>query len=607
MSDPANTSSAHQSRLDEGRYGYDFVVALTQKSVNATMKEYLFKLSKDAVTSRYIETVVPEGDPKPKIDATAFINNELGFNPFDAAVIPDGSMAGKGNAKADKLLDSNFSFGIEMTMGLPKLRPGQSLPPIVDFTQGISKVVYTMTFAHIAIVTVDFDRIKRGLVVRRYEQTPGHPWEFQVLVNLDLSAINQRDLPDDVRKQIKDCAGDLAFGVQQLLFDLNSARLQSSPTQLDSMDRTSDAYDKARKYFVDEYLLNMEKQKSPVLSYVVKQTQSNATYIPTDLALAASPVVGANGDPIPITSLTDAEKGTNTLDYLCVINNHRLPPTVAPTWNWINPDESKQSHGVIAIKHSTFMSWISTTLIDQAKSHCTWPLANSHAKAVNLYTDPVQWSKDNDGKSANQMNVDQSVRDFPQFQLPWMSHLPVNKRKFMLTASFEQADSGLNGSSHDPICAIDIKWTYNMFVTFCPGEDNFSVTQQMQVHMRYQVLSTTEEGNIVDRVQTSTVKFAARDNGELLVQIDNNLTNNDQHLNTNSANDFFLHMNGNITDIENKVKLGVPDMTLHVDKLRGFVFPGGKVFSFKKVEWADSGDLLTYITYADPSIDVVSA
>lgn len=597
MSDPANSTCARQSRLDDGRYGYDFVVALTQKAVNATMKEYLYKLGKRGVTTtRYISAFIGDADISTEVNTADFIKNKLGFDPFDASKLPDGIDTDSHNPNADKLSDAGFDFGLEMTMGLPTLRPGQSFPDIVDFSQGIDKVTYTMTFAHISVITFSPSRRHGTTIytVHRHDQKPGEPWEFQVLVNLDLSPTATKDLPPDVVSQFKDCGGDLSFGVQQLLFDLNSTRLQSAPIQLQSIDPKSKAYDVAREYFLNAYLGTMKAQGSPVLSYVAKQNQSNATYIPTNLALAASPVVGSDGSAIDVKQLTEVERGVNTLDYLCVIDNHPLPQTIAPTWNWINPDESKQSHGVIAIKHSIFMQRLAPSLIVQAQNCCVWPIANSHAKTVVLYTDPVQWSKDDDGASASQLVIDQSVQS-------------SGDGMRMFHASFEQSDSGCNGSQHDPICAIDIKWSYSMDVLFRPDDDSFSIKQNLTVHLKYRSLSTTEEGDIVSRAQNTTVKFAPLSTGELQTEISNNLVNNDQQLNTSSANDFFLHINDKIAAIEDRVKLATPDLSmLHIDKLRGFVFPGGKVFSFKKVQWADSGDLLTYITYADPAMDGVT-
>jgi len=49
--------SATQSYLSSPRYGYDFVVATTQTSINATIKEFLSKGTEPEVLVCYVAAV----------------------------------------------------------------------------------------------------------------------------------------------------------------------------------------------------------------------------------------------------------------------------------------------------------------------------------------------------------------------------------------------------------------------------------------------------------------------------------------------------------------------------------------------------------------------
>lgn len=71
--------SASQSQLSAARYGYDFVVATTQASINATMKQFLSALTEPVVTLCYCADNA--GNPVP-LPYDELVKKANGSDPF---------------------------------------------------------------------------------------------------------------------------------------------------------------------------------------------------------------------------------------------------------------------------------------------------------------------------------------------------------------------------------------------------------------------------------------------------------------------------------------------------------------------------------------------
>jgi hypothetical protein len=71
--------SASQSQLSAAKYGYDFVVATTQASINATMKEFLAGLTEPVVTVCYVAD--QHGNPV-EIPYDELVSNANKTDPF---------------------------------------------------------------------------------------------------------------------------------------------------------------------------------------------------------------------------------------------------------------------------------------------------------------------------------------------------------------------------------------------------------------------------------------------------------------------------------------------------------------------------------------------
>jgi hypothetical protein len=103
-------STSALSHLSNGKYGYDFVVAVTQESINASMSTYLTSVPEPLIQVCYVADVDPDTDEfKPKeIEFADLLKLTDGVDPF-MVDIP------KKNSKQDpnfqKLLEAKFMMG----------------------------------------------------------------------------------------------------------------------------------------------------------------------------------------------------------------------------------------------------------------------------------------------------------------------------------------------------------------------------------------------------------------------------------------------------------------------------------------------------------------
>ena len=119
----------------------------------------------------------------------------------------------------------------KLTPGLPIGVEPTALPHIVELGSDTSVVTYNMLCSEVDVRFIDYGR-RNNYKWRVFSQPPGETWAFQSKVDLRLSETLDSSafskLSPEVKKQIKNLDGN-AFSVQQLLFDLDNAALQTPP------------------------------------------------------------------------------------------------------------------------------------------------------------------------------------------------------------------------------------------------------------------------------------------------------------------------------------------------------------------------------------------
>src|SRR5437763_634507 len=142
--------------------------------------------------------------------------------------------------------------------------------------------------------------------------------------------------PLAVQAEIQNLGGQ-AFSVQQLLFDLSNAALESVPT-ITGLPPGSKVLPVLQQYFLGAYFTQMQKAKVPLLGCFITQGNAPAaTLTLTSLNLEVCPFVGPNG--LPVQQPTPDQQNLATLNYLCAADGDSLPAPVPFGWNWIDAPE----------------------------------------------------------------------------------------------------------------------------------------------------------------------------------------------------------------------------------------------------------------------------
>jgi len=178
--------SASQSFLSSPDYGYDYVVAVTQDSINATATAFL-TTRQPVVSACYVAD--DNGDPK-YIDYETLKKNAKGTDPFKITEkTPDRETL------VQNLDDAGFMFGFQAAMGLPAGFDARTLPDIITLgPTAADRVIYRLLCK--SFLLVELNQISHKKPVFRTVAQPkgpddvpkgdpkGEPWIFTYKVPL---------------------------------------------------------------------------------------------------------------------------------------------------------------------------------------------------------------------------------------------------------------------------------------------------------------------------------------------------------------------------------------------------------------------------------------
>jgi hypothetical protein len=562
--------SASQSQLSAARYGYDFVVATTQASINATMKEFLAGLTEPVVTACYIADSTAKPTPVPY---DQLVKSANGSDPFK---VPSGADP-SANADLKNLMGARFMMGFRAQLGLPPGLPPAEIPDVVTLGSDTSAVTFNLLCSEFTVVELEPGSGYAPASWMNESQPSGSPWMFTSKVDLRLSKADQgaySKLPPAVQEKIQNLGGS-AFSVQQLLFDLDNAAFDSMPSM--SGVKPGTKLDMVLKQeFIGAYFAQMQATGQPFLGCAITQsTTPVSTLTLTDLNMEVCPLVGTNGQPI--LKPTRAQQDVATLSYLCAANGDALPPPVKFGWNWIEASEASDYDGVVSINRSAFANYLKHQLQDYVSQ-------NSYLPSVHVWLDGDRAMFDPPTLTPGQT---------PTVKMPETG--PV-----LLTFHYDSyaADqAGLNGD----MGRMELKPSFDLTVT--ASGNTLTVVQHLVVYLYVRSLATAGSGNVVDLTLTDTYTLAVSQDGELVAN--ESTSRNDQS--KDPSTDPFLNFFTNLNDIIGMVKSWIRVVTatrlkdLPLSVVQDYVFPGGKTFAYKSVAFSDSADLASHITYTEPT------
>lgn len=568
--------SASQSFLSSPVYGYDCVVATTQESINATMKLFLSSGTEPVVNICYVAD--SSGNPI-QIDYEQLKTSAKGSDPF---TVPNGADPNT-NQDLKNLIGARFMVGFRAQIGLPPGYAPTGLPDIVTLGSDTSAVTFNLMCSEFIVVQLTPGGGYAPPNWMNAAQPSGNAWLFTSKVDLRMFATDQSaydKLPPAVQAQIANL-GASAFSVQQLLFDLDNASLESVPV-ISGVAPGTTLNTVLQSDFLGAYFTAMQAQGSPLLGCAITMAVADpSTLALSNLNMEVCPLRDGNGNPYP--SPTPAQQQLATLNYLCEVNNDAPHPPVPFAWNWI--DSATDGDGILAINRNTFANYFQKQLAPLVAANCYAPYCRVWLSGI--FDQNVHYAWNMTGSQTPAVTNPTSGKTVVQFSY----------------SNYAEDQAGLNGDMGH----LTLQPSFTATIDFIGN--TIVVTQHLVVYLYVGFMSSGAGGNVIDKTITDTYTLAVSDTGRLTATLTSNVVDNSDPPSVNGFLNFFTGINDLIADVatwvSSLVSTNFTDIPLSV--VQDFVFPGGNTFLFKDVMFSDNQDLSGRITYADPSTVHVSS
>ncbi|KAL6411777.1 hypothetical protein AUP68_04154 [Ilyonectria robusta] len=566
--------SANASYLSSPKYGYDFVVSTTQASINSGLLEYL---SQGDQPTSYICFLADShtGNVSEQILLDELKTRSGGVDPFE---IPEGTAHDDPRILA--LTHALFICGIKIQVGLPRDVMPKNLPaPVVVLGNSANNVGFNMYCSEFTIIQNSpgsgFNPQGSWNV---WSQPSGTPWYVETTANLvtkDLS--HELDTPyfnkhpqqkAALLAQLDNLSGTL-FSLQQLLFDLDNAVLQTVPT-FEGIPKGSNAQDILQKSFISIYSASVKEYGEPLISVkAVAQTADPSQLRLTGFEREVSPLVD-DSSGVPIDKPTALQQSATTLNYLCAINHHSLQGAASFNWNWVEPKAIDTESGIIAINRNAFGNYLLEQLNPTAARSC-----------LSFTT----------GVVAHMMGAVEYSWDTQSPKPPQTSKVTDSGEK-VITISYSSS-SDAHDKSGATYGEISISPTYTCDVSFSGNQ--FTVTQHLVVSVYAFWDATDETIRAFDKTLTEVYTISVDENGGLRTSAPA-ITEKDDSQSPSRSN--FVNFWTSINDITSAVKSKVDAIAntslgdVPLNSLQSFIFPGAK-------------DLVCAITYVKTNLEEI--
>jgi len=596
-------SSSRASHLSDPRCQCDFVVATTQASINSGLLEYLNEQDQPV---QYLCFEQDDNNyPTKQVSLDEVLAKTGGINPF---YIPDNVPAGDSRVQA--LSNANFGVGVMLQMGMPLGHTPDTLPPIVTLNTA-SNVTFNLFCRDVKVVSITWGR--HGAKWNVFSQPQGgQPWSMKVSVDLTLAGLDAKlDTPyfnshpkarDQLRRQLENLSGT-AFSLQQLLFDLDSAVLQTVPDFSSVTD--PDAKNILETYFRNIYFKSAKERGLPLVAVTaVAQPEDKSSLQMTAFERIVNRL--KDGSYRPISNPTSEQANVTTLDYLCVVDNHPRPQISDLDWNWMQPGDVDDSSGVIAINRDTLAQYIADTLITKAAFYCQTPVVGTSLISFQDSGALLQKTYPASGDQVLHLEFNASAQG-DQAQSYGQDHVRCKTRV--------QTAYKLDLFFQDSVIKV-VQWAQTKVTCWLtkiysnPDSDGISISVD-----GYEIYL---DMTIIDKTLTDTYALSVNQNGGLqLVHSDGQTTDksdSEPSLRKDPSQRFPDELYDLFVNLlqpflsqarDNVNQLSHGDLhELQISQLHSFIFPGARVFTYKEPFFSDHQDLVCKITYVD--VDEVS-
>lgn len=589
---------ASQSNLSDPHYGFDLVVAVTQQSVNATLKLLMLGLTAPEVTVCY---VYDESNNLVPIDYATLVGNAHGSDPF---AVPNGA-----NPNTDQdllnLSAANFAGAVKAQIGVPDL-PLASLPPIATLGSGTSApVLFNLLCAEFQIVGFQYGpRGSASWINATQPSVEGAPWYFSANVYLNSTTVDpQSPLPPAVAQRVAQLQHQVenAFSIQKLFLDLDTAVLASTPT-IQGVPAGWSVWNLIMTVFLGAYFTQLRQSGEPVLSYSFTLDAPRPTTLQLgSVSRECDPLLDADGNPI--SNPSPAQLNATTLVYLG--SQSTTPPVPVPfAWNWVELSEVTAFSGVQSVRRDVFLTYLAGLVNSDVAPLCL----ETHVDFTHSGEDfTVSYS-------SNPSAAPGSFKPIIPLGAPGSDGFTdVLEINFANPASADEESS-------TKLVEIWGDYNYTLTGTVAFGGNQIRVQVQATAYMSFKhrevfVNYTDLDGaNYYDKTLTVTYTLGVDQSGALQVSQTNSVVD------SSTAWDFSPKGILGTFGFENDVKDGltsveqnlaayiddaftgyVTNMTNTIDGYRAWVFAGNDAFTFKNVSFSQGLDLISDLTYVNPS------
>lgn len=386
-------------------------------------------------------------------------------------------------------------------------------------------------------------------------------------------------LPADVQKKIHN-TGDGMFSVQQLLFDLTTAKLMSAPT-FTGVPPNSQLWTILQEYFIQTYIGSLAAAGQPLLGVTAVSKQSPTAAKPFDVKdfdFEVSPYVDVKAGYVP---------DMTTLNYLCATRTSKVASPVKFPWNWV--EQGEQHDGVAVINRDTLLDIIEQKLSAQFDNGCIGP--ETHCSAD--WKGSVTYSATYHG--GNKAPIVRPPTGPVVLTIDWHG--------------FDHNAAGVNGDLGELKLGCDyvVRVMFNGETTLSDGKtvipSQIVVAQDCGFSVSVRADQSTAWGDPWHKIFTDTFTIGVDGDGVLKFDVTPNVEDKSFFNHAPGAQDFFTRVNG-LADgyaqwSQNFAEADFKSISL--SDMQGLVFPGGRDFIFSHALFSDNQDLVGYINYADPN------
>lgn len=329
-----------------------------------------------------------------------------------------------------------------------------------------------------------------------------------------------------------------------------------------------------QRSFMGQYFSQMQEEGVPLISVTATVNEKDpGTINLTGMERQVGQFLDSKG--VVVENPSELQKQSSTLQYLCSANDKKLPGAASFDWNWVNPSRIGELSGVMAVNRKTLGQFLGHSLLSSGvKQNCLMPHCSVSAKALG------------------------SVRyglSFSSGQTPTISVTDTGSAVVHCTYSTTQSDDDKSGLTYGK---LEVTSSLDLYIYF--EGTSLRIVQHLVLDISATWDYTTEGAKAYDKTLTSTYPISVDQFGALRMGSPVNSLKDDSQ---KADGGFWEKTFVNIESVVNSYKAdfnSLPISELGVNHVSNFVFPGGKVFTFKDGQFSQHQDLISSITYVTP-------